>query len=457
MIILTINKNIETSFILLNETDLSITKIPFVKEFNSSFIDPFDNEEYPNNPYGVTNDKDNIYISNRKNIASFDIKTFEFKKIISTTGIDNLSKIQYYNGYIFRCDSKVNCISKINVETLDETYIDVIQGNVIPELYNSSFNVEKNVIGNKCSFFVNNNNLHLWCKKYYNIIKDDSISRLELYKTAMNSTPDVSLNNNNFNYNKNQSLRWNMLIVENTGVTRADSFDYYFDPDKKLGILNDEIYNPPDIIENSLDNEILNKKSSDFGNEVVFNIETNSVQSINKLYGTINSGLIVINGITWTLCKEHCQLLKCHGNYLSRYKLENTDRYLLSSITYKNNNIYIFAFPIDILKGEIYLTHIINEEGNIEYVDDNPSDADLIKNLEKYGKSFNFDPETRLPIEIKLNEDYIPPKHYKEQYINRPFLPSLMLIFNIDTEQIERKILHDDIFNNSYVNCADFL
>ena len=248
-----------------------------------------------------------------------------------------------------------------------------------------------------------------------------------------------------------------MLIVGNTGVTRSNSFDYYFDPAEKLEILNNEIYNPPDIIEDSLDNEILNEQSSYFGNEVVFNIETNSFQSINKLYGTINSGLIVINGITWTLCKEHCQLLKCHGNHLSRYKLENTDRYLLSSITYKNNNIYIFAFPIDILKGEIYLTHIINEECNIEYVEDKPSNADLMNNPEKYGRSVLFDPETRLPIEIYRNEDYIQPKQYKEQYINRPLLPSLMFIFNINTEQIERKILHDDIFNDSYVNCADFL
>ena len=106
------------SFILFDEENRRIDKIiPFSKNLDSDITnqgrDPF-------RPFGITSDNNFIYIASNDKICSFDKKTFEYKKLISSTGNVNTHHLLHYNGYIYRCDTSVNCITRIDLKTSEE-------------------------------------------------------------------------------------------------------------------------------------------------------------------------------------------------------------------------------------------------------------------------------------------------------------------------------------------------
>lgn len=416
MIIFTFNttNNIENiiSFAILNETDLSITKIPFVKEFNSMYIDHNCTTQF-NNPYGVTHDDNNIYISNLYNIASFDINTFEFKKMISKTGTDPLSPIYYYDNHIYRCDNPVNCISKINVNTFEETYIDIIKGAIIPELYHYNYYSEKNILN--CNLmFLNNKNIHLACNYSMNLLSNDNDDLLEVYDKKMNSVsliPSIK----NIAHTNAQMKRWNMLIASKRGVTRADSFDNI----NNTGALNN-------IIDKR---RIFKENDSPDNKEFVLNMETNSVEHVPRIFkdftgfdtGGLKSNLIMVNDFGWYLCKQTATLKKIKGAEILSYELLDPEKYIVNGFTYNNNNLYIFA--MDKMVAKLHSQKGTKDEYNIQ-------------SLNK--------PDT-------INSETI-----SVMYTTPP-LPPLLIIFNINTEKADSKIIDSDIFNSAMISCVDFI
>ena len=148
MILLLIKKNLSTnsdimSFLLLNEKDFSLNTI---QDLNISSIKSPETYNkysfnYTLNP-SVTHDDNNIYISYYNTIYSFDINSFKFQKIISKSSKNVCGQIYYSDGYIYRCDGQVNCVTKINVKTLKETYIDIVEESIIPKLHHHNFKMK---------------------------------------------------------------------------------------------------------------------------------------------------------------------------------------------------------------------------------------------------------------------------------------------------------------------------
>tara|TARA_B100000902_G_scaffold89187_1_gene93011 strand:+ start:584 stop:2311 length:1728 start_codon:yes stop_codon:yes gene_type:complete len=160
--------------ILFNENDLSYTLLPMCEHLTSKLpqttMDDYKIQgRTANRPFGITSDNDNIYIASNEKICSFDINTLEYKKDISSTGRVNTHEIYYHNGYIYRCDTAVNCITIINVNTLEETYIDIVLKKQIDNLYSSKQTRDKDIFHIN-SITINENILYITCKGYSNMI-----------------------------------------------------------------------------------------------------------------------------------------------------------------------------------------------------------------------------------------------------------------------------------------------
>ena len=160
--------------ILFNENDLSYTLLPMCEHLTSKLpqttMDDYKIQgRTANRPFGITSDNDNIYIASNEKICSFDINTLEYKKDISSTGRVNTHEIYYHNGYIYRCDTAVNCITIINVNTLEETYIDIVLKKQIDNLYSSKQTRDKDIFHIN-SITINENILYITCKGYSNMV-----------------------------------------------------------------------------------------------------------------------------------------------------------------------------------------------------------------------------------------------------------------------------------------------
>ena len=300
--------------ILLNEKDLSVRTIPYVGEVNNNCF------------FSITHDDNNIYISNKNTIMSFDINTYKFNQIISESGKNIEAEIHYSDGYIYRNDDEVNCISKINVKTLEETYIDILTGDIIPELYKLNYrNVHEKLLCNVINIKVDNNKIYLNCIGYINILTKDNKPLLELYKNEMNKVID---NPYEEDYIINNQMKKNIWYSD-MGLTRADSFD--------------DIIITKDIFIEKIRPHLYTGKQV----EIVFDMETNSALSTKFLLDGINNTIItymlIINGDRWYLYDG--ELIKYENNTLiiSRYKTLDKSIYDFISMTHDNNNIYIFV------------------------------------------------------------------------------------------------------------------
>tara|TARA_B100000780_G_C21103993_1_gene445664 strand:- start:113 stop:1939 length:1827 start_codon:yes stop_codon:yes gene_type:complete len=162
--------NIIANTILFNEEDLSYTLLPICEHLTSklpqtTIDDKKPQGRVPNRPFGITRDTDNIYIASNEKLCSFDINTLEYKKDISSTGRVNTHEIYYHNGYIYRCDTCINCITVINVNTLEETYIDIKLRKFIDKLYDCKQARDKDLF-HLNSITINENILYILCRGY---------------------------------------------------------------------------------------------------------------------------------------------------------------------------------------------------------------------------------------------------------------------------------------------------
>ena len=305
-------------FIVLNENDMSFNKIPYIDELNSKCknkygklnkqgIMSYDGGRKPFRPYGVTHDENNIYIASNELICSFDINTFIFKKIISDTGRVNTHQILYDDGYIYRCDTAINCITKINVNTCEEIYFDIVQQKVIDKLYECSHSNDKGLyhINN---IFIVGNKLHINAQKYINLLSDDKKDDLIFYNKIMNFTNDEY---NNYVKNKYPSYQ-----------------EYYFN-----------------IFQYTFENIDIN--DSHHSRSIILNLDTNTFESNPiKIYGTGHHGMLIIDDNFWSIDSHSGKLIKKNKNETSEYKIVDELEYKLRGLTHKEDSIYMLAFPV---------------------------------------------------------------------------------------------------------------
>lgn len=314
----------QNCFVVLNENDMSFNKISYIDELNSKYknkygrlnkqgIMSYDGGRKSFRPYGVTHDENNIYIASNELICSFDINTFIFKKIISDTGRVNTHQILYDDGYIYRCDTAINCITKINVNTCEEIYFDIVQQKVIDKLYECSHSNDKGLyhINN---IFIVGNKLHINAQKYINLLSDDKKDDLIFYNKIMNFTNDEYNN-----YVKNNYVKNNHPLYQ----------EYYFN-----------------IFENILQDSDVNVNDSHNSRSIILNLDTNTFDSNSiKIYGTGHHGMLIIDDNFWSIDSHSGKLIKKNKNETSEYKIVDKLKYKLRGVTQTEDSIYMLAFP----------------------------------------------------------------------------------------------------------------
>tara|TARA_B100000287_G_C20594616_1_gene765637 strand:- start:41 stop:928 length:888 start_codon:yes stop_codon:yes gene_type:complete len=124
MLLITTEHKTQSSFILFDEEKCKIKKVvPYEKDLDSHL----ENQNRPTfRPFGIAYDGDFIYVASNDRICSFDKKTFEYKKLITSSGRINTHHILYHNNFIYRCDTAVNCITRIDLKTLEEIHYDCL-------------------------------------------------------------------------------------------------------------------------------------------------------------------------------------------------------------------------------------------------------------------------------------------------------------------------------------------
>ena len=321
MIILTVTKNSglcknktknnntshHPTFILFDENNLSFSEVPYNETLNCKQSEEYFNiNDKPSfRPFGITYDINNIYVASNNIICSFSKKNFSFKKKISETGLINSHQLCCKDGYLYRCDTAINCITKINLSSLEETYIDLVNGKVIPNLYecNSAYSKDLYHIN---SFCIYNNKLHIVASTYVDI---NDASKKSKYQEYMN----ISRNEIN-NY-----------------------IDNYIDNDnsKTTYLRNKRLLNLA-FIENNDDFKL--------SRHITYDIATNKIEKIDKIYSSKHHDILFINGNIWSLSTEMGLLIKKNSQgIVSEYKLVDAQDYYLRGITNDENFIYIFA------------------------------------------------------------------------------------------------------------------
>ena len=97
-------------------------------------------------PFGITQDNKRIYVASNEKIGCFNRQTFEYLGLFSRTGEVNTHQILYHDKHIYRCDTAVNCITRINIHTKEEIYYDVLNQKQVKSLPKTNSYNEKDVL-----------------------------------------------------------------------------------------------------------------------------------------------------------------------------------------------------------------------------------------------------------------------------------------------------------------------
>lgn len=73
-------------------------------------------------PFGIAQSENHIFISSNGNIVKFNNKTLEPIELVCNTGVINTHQIAYYQGFLYRTNTSNDTISKINLNSLEETH-----------------------------------------------------------------------------------------------------------------------------------------------------------------------------------------------------------------------------------------------------------------------------------------------------------------------------------------------
>lgn len=76
----------------------------------------------PFRPFGIAQSENHIFISSNANIVKFNNKTLEPIELVCNTGVINTHQIAYYQGCLYRTNTSNDTISKINLNSLEETH-----------------------------------------------------------------------------------------------------------------------------------------------------------------------------------------------------------------------------------------------------------------------------------------------------------------------------------------------
>tara|TARA_B100000780_G_scaffold214164_1_gene153709 strand:- start:332 stop:2071 length:1740 start_codon:yes stop_codon:yes gene_type:complete len=275
------------SFIILDENTLTYTTVPYCESLNSKLCNASNDETKPQGqksfrpfgitkqqgrksfrPFGITNDDNYIYIACNENICSFDINTFEYVKTISTSGRVNTHQLCYNDGYIYRCDTAVNCITKINVTTLEETYIDVVLKKIIPKLPECKYVKDKDIYHIN-SIYIDDNKLYINAGRSDNILGYNNNKKLydEILNLSNDNYDNSELMKAIYQQNKGGKGMYHVVCIWGDGMDYNDDIknnyiNYEIKMEKEIDIadIDDFLKKIYENEDNTVDDKFIEKK-----------------------------------------------------------------------------------------------------------------------------------------------------------------------------------------------------
>jgi hypothetical protein len=73
-------------------------------------------------PFGIAQSENSIFIASNGNIVRFNNKTLQPIELVCNTGVINTHQIAYYQEHLYRTNTSNDTISKININSLEETH-----------------------------------------------------------------------------------------------------------------------------------------------------------------------------------------------------------------------------------------------------------------------------------------------------------------------------------------------
>ena len=422
--------NTNDTFIILDEDNLTYNTVPYCEFLDSKLPKTCNDKNKPQGrrsfrPFGITTDEKNIYIASNENICSFDINTFKYKKTITTSGRVNTHQLCYNDGYIYRCDTAVNCITKINVNTLEETYIDIVFKKTIPNLYESKYARDKDIYHINC-IFIHDNKLYINAGRYFNILNDEK--KKNIYNEIINLSNDNYDNSNLMKaiYKENSGINtgmYHILCIWGNGFDYIDDIETYINELKYINVNIDiklekelDITNLDAFVKKIYHNES-NYIDSDFIENKI-NYLKNSKQKV-KMY------LLYDKNPKLELYKEDI------NNYIANTNMVDFKRYIRRLYNPSiNQNTTRDHYG---LLSHNHVIHITNTGENVD---------ELLKLIDVNITKNNFDPPKEiLPIQVNNYLQNIKDSEENNQE-NNIEMNSELIIFNIETNSFENDNKH---------------
>lgn len=422
------------SFIILDETNLTYRTVPYCESLDSKLCQTSNDKNKPQGrtafrPFGITTDEKYIYVASNENICSFDINTFEYQKTISTSGRVNTHQLCYNDGYIYRCDTAVNCITKINVNTLEETYIDVVFKKIIPNLYESKYVRDKDIYHINC-FFIHDNKLYINASRYFNVLDTENYKKI--YDEILNLSNDNYDNSNLMKaiYKENSAMNtgmYHILCIWGNGM------DYIDD----IGININELKNI--YIDIKIEKELDITDISAFVKKIYQN-ESNNIDS-DFIETKINYLKNATQKVRMYLLYDRNPNLELYRDGSNNY-IANTNMVHFKKVIRRKYNPSINQNSTRDHYGLLSHNHVIHITNSGDNVDD------LLKLMDVNISKNNFDPPKEiLPTQIN---NYL--KCIGNDVENNNATNSELIIFNIETNSFEndnKKI--NGVFNHDVI------
>ncbi len=116
--------------------DLELNKVIAKSNFTKMLVSylPENCGRAPFRPFGIAQSEDHIFIASNTKIVRFNNKTFEPIDLVCNTGVINTHQIAYCQGYLYRTNTSNDTISRINLNSLEETHFSFKDMSIIDSL-----------------------------------------------------------------------------------------------------------------------------------------------------------------------------------------------------------------------------------------------------------------------------------------------------------------------------------
>lgn len=141
-------------------------------------------------PFGIAQSENSIFIASNGKIVRFNNKTLEPIEIVCDTGVINTHQIAYYQGHLYRTNTSNDTISKINLNSLEETHFSFKNMSIIDKI-DKPINYSDNDNHHINSLLIHEDQIYVMANN--NRVKESELFRLTLDFKEIHSVAELGM------------------------------------------------------------------------------------------------------------------------------------------------------------------------------------------------------------------------------------------------------------------------